>query len=123
MFESIFHNYLAKENPEVGIVELGDSLLGGSEALMFTSLLEEMCKNGLKNIIIDLHKVETINSSGLGMLVGALSTVKKFEVGLYFVMLSKKIEKLIEMTHLNSIFQVFGTIKEALNIMKMKNKE
>jgi anti-sigma B factor antagonist len=69
---------------------------------------------GKKNIIVDLSEVMFMNSSGLGMLIGGLTTMKKGEGQLKLARTTDKIESLLVITKLSQIFESFETVEEAI---------
>ena len=95
-------------------VSLGESVLGGNEALNFSSSLLELNQKKVKNVIVDLQNVKLINSSGIGMLVSGLTTLKKNDANLILVGLSDKIKSLLKMTHLDKIFPTYDNVDEAI---------
>lgn len=100
--------------PEYVLIKLGNHALGGSDALNFTSALNSFDKSSVKYCIADLSSVEVMNSSGLGMLVSGLSTLKKFNIELFLADLPPKVDSLIKMTRLDSIFKIFPTVEKAI---------
>ncbi len=52
-------------------------LMGGDDTKEFNQLLHKLIDEGKKNVIIDLSGVKFMNSSGLGMLISGLTTMKK----------------------------------------------
>ncbi len=69
---------------------------------------------GKKHVVIDLSGVKFMNSSGLGMLIGALTTVKKADGQLKLARVTDKIESLLIITKLITIFESFDTVDEAV---------
>jgi anti-sigma B factor antagonist len=55
-----------------------------------------------------------MNSSGLGMLIGGLTTMKKAEGHLKLAKVTDKIESLLIITKLITIFEFYETLDEAL---------
>jgi anti-sigma B factor antagonist len=110
--------YACKENDNVQIIELPSKALGGVEALDFSLLCDKLFNDGAKTIIIDLEKVEVMNSSGLGMLVGALSKAKKINVSFALASAPDKILNLLKMTRLDGVFQLFDNIATAVEKLK-----
>ncbi len=95
---------------EIAVVELGKNVLGGSEALEFTSVLDELSHSPVKIIAADLSNVELMNSSGLGMLVNGLNSVKKHDKAFVLASVPAKVEKLLKMTHLDEVFTIYSGI-------------
>lgn len=112
--EQTYSYQILPSNEAIAIIKLGVNVLGGSDALSFTSLLNEISSTTVKNVILDLSAVEMMNSSGLGMLVSGLSTLKKYDIGLSLTSLPKKVENLLKMTHLDTIFKIYPSLDEAL---------
>lgn len=97
------------------IIKLGESLSGGSQAMTFQTRLNELVSNGIKKIAVNLEDVKIINSSGLGMIVSAHSTIRKDGASLVIANLPEKVKELIEMTHLDKVLKISEDINSALN--------
>lgn len=105
-----------KEN--VALVRFGEQLLGGNDNLKFITKLNEFPTRNIKYVIADLSEVELINSSGLGMLVSGLTTLKKYEIEFLLCCLPEKVINLLEMTHLNRIFKIFDNPESAISSLE-----
>ena len=109
------YNFLKSEiNSRLVKIELNEQVLGGNDALDFASLLHEMTEQNVKYIIADLTKVKIMNSSGLGMLVSGLTSMKKNNINFILVSVPDKIMSLLEMTHLDKVFQIYDNEAEAV---------
>ncbi|MBK9247284.1 MAG: STAS domain-containing protein [Ignavibacteria bacterium] len=95
------------------ILTLGSQVIGGSDAMDFSMELRTIVEGNIQYVIVDMSKVELINSSGLGMLVSGLSTMKKAGGTLKLACVSAKVKQLLEMTHLNTVLNSYHTIQEA----------
>jgi len=100
--------------PGVVTITLGENVLGGNEALDFSSKLYDLNQQGIKCVIVNLQHVKMINSSGLGMLVGGLNTLDKNDIKMLLAGLSEKINVLLNMTHLNQVFTTYNDVDDAL---------
>jgi anti-sigma B factor antagonist len=100
--------------PGIASIVLGENIQGGKEALDFASKLFEISEKNYKCLVINLHEVKMMNSSGLGMLVSALNTLKKNEIKMVLTNIPDKIDNLLKMTHLNQVFTSFSTVEEAI---------
>ncbi len=65
------------ERYEAVVIELKGNVMGGEDTKEFNDLLHKLIDEGKKNIVVDLSDVKFMNSSGLGMLIGGLTTMKK----------------------------------------------
>jgi anti-sigma B factor antagonist len=88
-------------------------LMGGPEAQEFHDKLDEFLKAGKKNIVVDLGDVKFVNSSGLGNIVRGFSTVKDAGGQMKLAGATEKIDGLLSITKLNSVFEQYRTVEEA----------
>jgi anti-sigma B factor antagonist len=95
------------------IIELKGQVLGGPHADKFREDLHKLISANKKNVIVDVGKVKFMNSSGLGILIGGLTTMRNAGGDLRISRADKKVESLLMVTHLTSIFKHFKTVDEA----------
>lgn len=96
------------------ILELKGNVMGGDDTKDFNELLHKYLDEGKKHIVVDLSEVKFMNSSGIGMLIGGLTTMKKAEGSLKLAGLTDKIESLLVITKLITIFESFNNVDEAV---------
>ncbi|MDA3844899.1 MAG: STAS domain-containing protein [Candidatus Kapabacteria bacterium] len=94
-------------------VKVREQALGGNDALIFATKLDELRQDKFKHIIVDLSNVKLMNSSGLGMLVGGLSTLKKYDITMSLAAVPDKVNELLKMTHLDEVFKIYDTVENA----------
>jgi anti-sigma B factor antagonist len=97
------------------VLEFKGDVMGGPDAVALNDKLHELIDEGKKNIVVDLGGVKFMNSSGLGMLIGALTTMRKAGGDLRLARASEKIESLLIVTKLVTVFKNFKTLDEATN--------
>ncbi len=97
------------------VIELKGNVMGGDDTKDFNELLHKLVDEGKINIVIDLSEVKFMNSSGLGMLIGGLTTMKKANGTLKLARVTEKIESLLIITKLVTIFEFYETVEEAVN--------
>lgn len=102
------------EKYEAVIIELKGNVMGGEDTKEFNDLLHKMIDAGKKNIVLDLSGVKFMNSSGLGMLISGLTTMKKASGLLKLAGTTEKIESLLIITKLITIFESFDSVDEAV---------
>lgn len=68
--------------------------------------LIELVNGGCRNLVVDLSKVGFIDSTGLGVLVGARRRIKEAEGDLVLVIPQDTIRALFRVTGLNEIFTI-----------------
>jgi len=96
------------------VIEIKGNLLGGPDAERFREDLHNLIDEEKTNVIVNLGKVKFMNSSGLGIIIGALTTMKKAGGNLVICEADEKIENLLMITQLISVFQHYRTLKEAV---------
>jgi anti-sigma B factor antagonist len=96
------------------IVELKGNVMGGEDTKEFNELLHKLIDEGKKNVIVDLSAVKFMNSSGLGMLISGLTTMKRENGRLILAHVTEKIESLLIITKLITIFESFDTVEDAV---------
>ncbi|WP_300276701.1 STAS domain-containing protein [Peptacetobacter sp.] len=79
-----------------------------SSANLFKETLNNLVDENLENIKIDLDKLEYIDSTGLGVMVGVLKRLKVNDKGIYLNNPKSNVRKILEITGLDKIFNVEG---------------
>ena len=92
-----------------GLVKLGES------AEFFSSALENVLKNESTNVIVDFTKIDYIDSTGIGELVGYLGKFTTQNRKLILVNPSERIMKLLKLAKLYAVFKIYGTEEEAMS--------
>lgn len=107
-------NFNVDERYNSVVIELKGNVMGGPAAVSLNEKLHELIDEGKTNIVVDLGKVKFMNSSGLGMLIGALTTMRKAGGDLRIANATDKIESLLVITKLITVFQHFKSLDEAV---------
>ena len=76
--------------------------------------LHSLVAQGSNKIIVNLDAVDFLDSTGLGVLVGALKRVRSNDGDLYLVCTQPRIRKVFEVTGLTKVFQLFDTVDDAV---------
>lgn len=98
----------------VVVIQLEGNVLGGPDATTLNDLLHKLVEKRKKKIVVDLSKVHTMNSSGLSMLINALTTMRNANGDLKLAAASKKIESLLVITKLSTVFELHPSVKKAV---------
>ncbi len=102
------------EGKGIVAVELPENVLGGNTAIEFTGLMNELISLKYTSVLIDLSKVQLMNSTGLGMLANAHALLDKNSIKPIMVDIPEKIYKLFEITHLTEVFSICPDFETAL---------
>lgn len=98
----------------VTILEPKGKITIGVGDVALREAVHEALEAGARNILIDLGSVSTIDSSGIGELVSAYTTVTNRGGKLKLVHLPDKIADILSITQLITVFEVFEDESEAL---------
>ena len=76
--------------------------------------INALIEKGAYNLIVNLEQVRYIDSTGLGVLIGALKKVREHEGHIFLVCVDQQIKKVFTITGLVKIFRIFNTNEEAV---------
>jgi anti-sigma B factor antagonist len=100
---------------DVTVIRLVGDVMGGPEAVKLNEEINQLLDKQKKKLIIDLGRVNRMNSSGLGILINALTTFKQNGGELKLASLSDRIKALLTITKLSTIFETYDTVDSAIN--------
>lgn len=104
-----------REQDGVTIIEPKGKIMGGPESTAMHDLLHDLIEQGKKSVVIDLGKVDWMNSTGLGLLISGLTTLRKSGGELKLANVTDKIQSLLTITKLVTIFKSYDSVEEAVN--------
>jgi anti-sigma B factor antagonist len=81
-------------------------------------LLIELVNNGHYQLVVNMEKVEFLDSTGLGVLVGGLKRVRAHDGSLDLVCTQERILKIFRITGLTKVFGIHDTVDEAITARK-----
>ncbi|MCI0532505.1 MAG: STAS domain-containing protein [candidate division Zixibacteria bacterium] len=106
---------------EVGslvVLEPKGKIMGGPDATLLHDQLHEFIQQGKKKVIIDLSKVDWMNSTGLGILISALTTLRNNQGELKLANVTDKIQSLLTITKLVTVFESHNSVEQAVASFK-----
>ena len=99
----------------VVVIRLEGNVMGGPEAVKVNEVINQLLDDDEKKLVIDLGKVNRMNSSGLGILINALTTFKQNGGELKLANLTDRVKGLLTITKLNTIFESYDTVDAAID--------
>jgi len=100
------------------VITLKGNVMGGPDSQEFQDILHNFLEDNKKNIIVDLGGVKFMNSTGLGMLISGYTSVKNGGGSLKLANATEKINSLLVITKLITIFENFNSVDEAAESFK-----
>ena len=107
-----------REENSVAILEPKGKIMGGPDATVLHDTLHDYIKQGKKKVVIDLAEVDWMNSTGLGILISGLTTLRNNQGELKLANITEKIESLLTITKLITVFETFDSVEEATESFK-----
>lgn len=98
----------------VTILDVEGKVTIGKGDVALREAVQDVLNAGATKILVGLGKVTTIDSSGVGELVSALTTVTNRGGKLKLVNLPPKVNDILQITHLITVFEVFENENDAL---------
>jgi anti-sigma B factor antagonist len=98
----------------IRVFDLEGKITIGSGDVQLRQLVEESLTAGRGNILLNLKSVTHIDSSGIGEMVGCYTTVTRRGGKMKLVNLPPKINDILTVTQLITVFDVFDSESEAV---------
>lgn len=100
---------------DVKILDCSGQITLGEGTMSIRTTVRDILQSGAKKIILNLGEINYVDSSGVGELVSTYTSVVNGGGKLKLLNLEKKIHRLLTITKLLTVFDVFGDEKAALN--------
>jgi anti-sigma B factor antagonist len=99
---------------DIRILDCSGKITLGEGTMAVRNTVRDILKENGKKIILNLADVNYIDSSGIGELVSTYTTVTNSGGQLKLLSLTKKIQELLAITKLLTVFQVFDDERAAI---------
>ena len=91
-----------------GRLSLGEAVaFGPGSGLILSETVKELAKKGKKNFLLNLTGITYVDSSGVGQLVGAMTSARNREVSLKLLRPNTQVLNLLKMSKLDTVFDIF----------------
>lgn len=104
-----------RQTGAVMILDLKGELVIGDGDELLKDKINSMIQQGHTNLLLNLEGVPYVDSAGLGQMVSTLNTVRTQGGALKLLNLTKRIEDLLSITKLLTVFDAFDNEQEALD--------
>jgi len=98
----------------ITVVDLNGRITLGEGSIILRDTVRDLLSKGRKNILLNLANVTYIDSSGIGELVSAFTSVRNQQGELKLLKLTKKVHDLLQITKLYTVFDVKDEEAEAI---------
>ena len=107
-----------REVGDVTVVDVSGRITLGEGSSAMRDTLRELVAGGNKKILLNLKGVKYIDSSGIGELIANFTTVNRGGGELKLLNLTEKVQDLLVITKLLTVFDVYDNEADALNSFK-----
>ena len=105
---------------DVAIMSVSGNLMGGPETTAVHDKVREVVGKGHKKLVIDLAGVKWINSSGLGVLMGSMTTMKNADGEMKLANVTQKVRSLLIVTQIITFFETYDSLEDAVSSFTSK---
>jgi anti-sigma B factor antagonist len=103
-----------RKSEDVVIADLKGQLHGGLGDEILRGVVNELLAEGWRKILLNLSRVHSIDSSGVGELVQSLRVCRKFGADLKLLNPHDRVKKSLHLAQLLPVFHVYEDETEAL---------
>jgi anti-sigma B factor antagonist len=103
-----------KESSGITVLELSGRVTLGEESNQLRTKVKDVLAQGKKRLVLDLGNVSYIDSAGLGTLVAGYTSSQSQGAGMKLANLTKRFREQLNITKLVTVFDVYGSVEEAL---------
>ena len=107
-----------RESGSVTILDLSGKITLGEGDALLKDKLHSLLHQGKKHVLLNLADVNYVDSAGLGALVSAYTTVAREGGTLKLASITRKLQDLLSITKLLTVFETFDSEDEALRSYK-----
>jgi anti-sigma B factor antagonist len=100
--------------PQLLTVQVMEDRIDAATAIQFKERMRDITKDGTHRVVLDLSRVQFLDSSGLGAIVA----VKKLlgpDRGLDLAGLTPTVEKVFRLTRMDTVFTIHPTLEAAVS--------
>ena len=91
---------------DVAIIDISGRITLGEGNVMLRDSIRQLLEKGNNKIILNLHGVGYVDSSGVGELVKSYTTIRSHGGQMKLVSLSQRLHDLLQMTRLYTVFDI-----------------
>ena len=108
-------NITERQAGDITVLDMNGKVTLGEGSVALRTTIRRLLGEGKKNILLNLGQVGYVDSSGIGELVSSFTSVNKEGGKLKLLNLTQKIQDLLAITKLLTVFDVYESESEALN--------
>ena len=108
-------NITERQAGDITILDMDGKVTIGEGSVALRTTIRRLLGEGKKKILLNLGRVGYVDSSGIGELVSSFSAVNRESGSLKLLNLTQKIQDLLAITKLLTVFDVYDSESEAVS--------
>lgn len=105
------------------ILRISGTLAVGDATRALEERFEKIAEEKSGALLLELSGLEYLDSTAIGVFVGGFKRFEAEKRPLYLVSPRERVASVLRITHLDSIFRIFGTVEEALKAAELSQEE
>lgn len=106
--------YFEEEKNSVLIIHLSGKIMESEDVNELCKKLKSRISKGTKNVLFDFRNVRWINSTGIGSILGCLTTLQKKGGDVRFTDLSSATKHYFRITKIDTVVKIYENLDEAV---------
>ena len=111
-------NVKERQAGDVTVLDMDGRITIGEGSVALRTVIRRLIEEGKKKVLLNMSGVGYIDSSGIGEIVSSYTAVNKEHGQLKLLNLTQKLQDLLAITKLLTVFDVYESEDEALNSYK-----
>jgi anti-sigma B factor antagonist len=107
-----------REEGDVVVLEVSGKVMGGPDSDVFKKLISGLIEEGVKKVLVDLSSVPWMNSSGVGILISAYTSMRHAGATVKFLNINERVKSILMVTKLLTVFESYYNEADALASFK-----
>jgi len=99
---------------DILVLSIAGNLVGEPDASELRRTVYRILEQGARKVVLDLAGLKVINSMGLGVLIGSLTSMRKRGGDMTFASPNDKVDGVLHLTQLVKVVRVFDSVDRAL---------
>lgn len=107
-----------RDEGDVVVLEVSGKVMGGPDSDKFREVITGLIEEGVKKVLVDLSSVPWMNSSGVGILISAYTSMRNAGAGVKFLNINERVKSILMVTKLLTVFESYYSETDALASFK-----
>jgi anti-sigma B factor antagonist len=107
-----------RDEGDVVILEVSGKVMGGPDSDKFREVIQGLIEDGARKVLVDLSSVPWMNSSGVGILISAYTSLRNAGAGVKFLNINERVKSILMVTKLLTVFESYYSEADALASFK-----